>query len=248
MFSRLLLRTLAFAFVAGTLSGQAPTAPTTPVGPSPLVTLRATLRNLVTYQEKYYAQNSRYASTLDALTPLGFAVPSKVTVTFIETKPNAYSASAAHADVAGATCVDWVGRPGEVAVPRTALDGTQGREGEPTCDGAVAVVENQQISEMKAALRNLVVAEEKHWADHGTYTTDASALGLYPAPKGTRAPLLPQIIFAGSRGWSGIVVHRRMNKSCVIYVGSPDELPFVPRTERERVVASREGEPTCERP
>ena len=45
---------------------------------------------------------------------------------------------------------------------------------------------SQQLAEMKAALCNLVVAEEKHWADHGTTTTDASVLGLYPAPKGTR--------------------------------------------------------------
>jgi Tfp pilus assembly protein PilE len=248
MFSRLLLRTLAFAVAAGPLTGQAPTAPATPAGPSPLVTLRATLRNLVTHQEKYYAQNARYASTLDALTPLGFAVPSKVTVTFIETKPNAYSASAAHADVAGANCVNWVGAPGEVKPPATALDHRNGREGEPSCDAAVAVVENQQIAEMSSALRNLVVAEEKYWADHGTYTTDASALGFYPAPKGTRPPFLPQVIFAGSRGWSGIVVHRALRKSCVIYAGSPDELPFIPRTERDRLPASGEGVPTCERP
>ncbi len=56
------------------------------------------------------------------------------------------------------------------------------------------------------------------------------------------------MIFAGSRGWGGIVVHRRMGKSCVIYVGSPDELPFVPRTERDRIVASAQGEPACARP
>jgi len=56
------------------------------------------------------------------------------------------------------------------------------------------------------------------------------------------------VIFAGSRGWGGIVVHRRMGKSCVIYVGSPDELPFVPRTERDRIVASAQGEPACARP
>lgn len=106
----------------------------------------------------------------------------------------------------------------------------------------------QAIAEMKSALRNLVVAQERHWADRGTYTTDLSALGFYPAPAGTRAAALPQVIFAGGRGWSGIVVHRRLNRSCVIFVGSPDELPFIPRTTRSRVIAANEGEPACERP
>lgn len=106
----------------------------------------------------------------------------------------------------------------------------------------------QVIAEMRSALRNLVTAQEKYWSDHGTYTTDVSALGFYPAPKGTRPPFLPQVIFAGGRGWSGITVHRRLNKSCVIFVGNPDEQPFVPRTKRDRLVASEEGAPTCERP
>lgn len=106
----------------------------------------------------------------------------------------------------------------------------------------------QAIADMKSALRNLVVAQERHWADRGTYTTDLSALGFYPPPADTRASALPQVIFAGGRGWSGIVVNRRLNKSCVIYVGSPDELPFVPRTTRDRVVAANQGEPACERP
>lgn len=106
----------------------------------------------------------------------------------------------------------------------------------------------QAIAEMRSTLRNLVTAQEKYWSEHGTYTTDVSALGFYPAPKGTRPPFLPQVIFAGGRGWSGIAVHRRLNKSCVIFVGNPDEQPFVPRTKRDRLVASEEGAPTCERP
>jgi len=106
----------------------------------------------------------------------------------------------------------------------------------------------QAIKEMAAALRNLVVAQEKHWSEHGTYTTDLSALGLYPAPKGSRPEFLAQVAFAGGRGWSGIAVHRRYRKSCVIYVGFANELPLVPRTERDRIQASGEGEPACERP
>src|SRR5512133_4349772 len=65
----------------------------------------------------------------------------------------------------------------------------------------------QVIAEMKSALRHLVTAQERYWSEHGTYTTDVSALGFYPAPKGTRPSFLPQVIFAGGRGWSGIAVH-----------------------------------------
>ncbi|MHB8839166.1 MAG: hypothetical protein ACYC7F_09470 [Gemmatimonadaceae bacterium] len=244
------IRRAARVIVAITISSNSIAAqqPGAPASPSPLVALRATLRQLVTIQERHYADKGRYADNLDALRALGFAAPAPVEVKLLETKANAYSASATHADVAGASCVDWVGRPGEVTVPKTALDGRAGREGEPTCDAAVAVVENRQIAEIAAGLRNLVTKEEQHWADHGTYTTDLSALGLYPPPKGQRPAALPQVIFAGSRGWSGIAVNRRLRKSCVIYVGSPDELPFIPRTERDRLVASNEGEPVCEKP
>lgn len=106
----------------------------------------------------------------------------------------------------------------------------------------------QAIAEMKSALRNMVVAQEKYWSEHGTYTTDLSALGLFPSTAGARPGALPQVIFAGGRGWSGIADHRRLNRSCVIFVGSPDELPFVPRTTRSRVLAANQGEPACERP
>ncbi|HEY3287218.1 MAG TPA: hypothetical protein VGJ96_08875 [Gemmatimonadaceae bacterium] len=258
MLTRRSLGAAAFCCASATLSAQQPAGtaapqpaaqqPAAPTGPSPLVTLRSTLRQLVTSQEAYFADHGTYATDLAALKAAGFRSPTKATLTLLESKATGWSASATHAGVAGATCVIWVGRPSDVKPPKTAREGRAGREGEPTCDEAMAAVENQQIAEMKSALRNLVVAEEKHWAEHGTYTTDGSLLGLYPPPKGTRPAFAPQVIFAGSRGWSGIVVHRRLGKSCVIYVGSPDELPFVPRTERERVVASREGEPACERP
>ena len=240
---------LMFALAASALSAQqSPVTTPAPAGPSPLVILRSTLRQLVTYQEKYYAEHSTYASSLDALKAGGFTLPAKVNITLLEAKANAWSASAAHADVSGATCVNWVGRPGDVTTPKTALEGRAGREGEPTCDAAMAVVENKMLAEVKAALRNLVTAQEQYFADHGTYTTDLSALGLYPAPKGTRPPFMVQVSFAGGRGWSGITDLRRLGKSCVIYVGNVDELPTIPRTIRDRLLPSGEGEATCEKP
>lgn len=130
-----------------------------------------------------------------------------------------------------------------LAAPLAAQQPVAGAPSAAAQDSAV-----QAIAEMKSALRNLVVAQEKYWAEHGTYTTDLSALGLYPAPAGARPAALPQVIFAGGRGWSGIAVHRSLNRSCVIFVGSPDELPFIPRTTRSRVLAANQGEPACERP
>ena len=249
MFTTLSRTALTLALAATALpSQQSPVTTPAPAGPSPLVTLRSTLRQLVTYQEKYYSEHSAYASSLDALKANGFTLPAKVSIALIEAKANAWSASAAHADVPGATCVNWVGRPGDVTTPKTAIDGRAGREGEPTCDAAMAVVENQLIGEVKSALRNLVTAEETYFADHGSYTTDLSALGLYPAPKGTRPPFMVQVLFAGGRGWSGITDLRRLGKSCVIYVGNVDELPTIPRTIRDRLLPTGEGEPTCEKP
>lgn len=179
MFKRTFTVVLVAAMLASPLSAQQPAAAAlssaAPAGPSPLITLRATLRQLVTSQEQYFADHATYTADLAALNALGFRAPAKVTLTLLEAKATGWSVSASHADVAGATCVNWIGRPGDVTTPKTALEGRAGRVGEPTCDAAMAVVENQQIAEMKSALRNLVVAEEKHWADHGTYSRPSAS-------------------------------------------------------------------------
>ncbi|MCX5765663.1 MAG: hypothetical protein NTZ43_00360 [Gemmatimonadetes bacterium] len=102
------------------------------------------------------------------------------------------------------------------------------------------------IADMKLALRNLVVVQEKYWADHGSYTTDGKALGLYPHPKGT---LYPQVIQAGSRGWSGMVTfHPALKgKSCTIWVGASGVVGDKPKT-MGGLDAGREGEPICDAP
>jgi hypothetical protein len=111
-----------------------------------------------------------------------------------------------------------------------------------------AVAQNSpQIAAMKSALRNLTIAEEKFWSTHGTYTTDGSVLGLFPAASGQP---LAQVIFAGSRGWKGMVSDRSLKgKSCVIFVGSENELPGgVPKTMAAGIAAKEEGMPTCDVP
>ena len=105
-----------------------------------------------------------------------------------------------------------------------------------------------RLTTMKGALRALVVAQEKHYADHGTYTTDPTALGLLPRAADKKGEPLPQVIFAGGRGWSGIVVDFASRKSYVIYVGYADELPAIPMTRVDRTAAKNEGEPICDKP
>ena len=84
---------------------------------------------------------------------------------------------------------------------------------------------------MKAALRALVMKQEAFWAEHGSYTADMSALGLYPRPASADGTPAVQVIFAGSRGWTGMATQSTMKgMSCVILVGNPDELPKLPAT------------------
>lgn len=105
------------------------------------------------------------------------------------------------------------------------------------------------LEEMKAALRNLAIAQEQYFGDHGTYTTDVVALRVMPTR--TRRASLPavQVIFAGGRGWTGMAAHRALpGKSCVMFIGIADELPKLPATLGARTLAAAEGEPMCDTP
>ena len=103
--------------------------------------------------------------------------------------------------------------------------------------------------QVRAQLRSLVTAQEGWWSQHGTYTTDAAALGFFPrrAPQAQADSVSVQVVFAGGRGWSAIGTHRGYpGRSCVMYVGVADELPKVPATRAEKLVATAEGAPTCD--
>jgi hypothetical protein len=102
------------------------------------------------------------------------------------------------------------------------------------------------IDDMRVALHDLIVAQEKYWNDHGTYTTDGSALGTYPPKRGQPSA---QVIFAGSRGWTGMATDRSLQgKNCVVYIGSEKELPGdVPKT-MGGVVATAQGVSVCDEP
>lgn len=108
------------------------------------------------------------------------------------------------------------------------------------------------LNEMRTVLRQLTTRQEAYWADHGSYTTDMAALGFFTVPRAVdRAATpkaYPQVIFAGSRGWTGMATYRQLKQTCVIFVGNADELPKLPVTRADRRVAAEEGAPTCDAP
>jgi hypothetical protein len=100
---------------------------------------------------------------------------------------------------------------------------------------------------LKSALRNLVVAQERYFVDHGTYTTDVAALGVFRR-EAPRDSIWVQVISAGGRSWSGRAIHiGARDRSCVIYVGEINDFPSQPVTEADSVRATNEGAPVCDR-
>src|SRR5919198_3153402 len=101
--------------------------------------------------------------------------------------------------------------------------------------------------ELKRQLRALVTAQEGYWAEHGTYTTDAAALGVFKphrAPTTSADSVWVQVIQAGGRSWWGRAAPRGQNrKSCVIYVGTRADFTAPPATDGAQVKAQDEGAP-----
>ena len=130
-------------------------------------------------------------------------------------------------------------------VSATRLD-AQAPTGQPAA-AAAGAASSADVKEMKAALRALVMKQEAFWSEHGSYTADMSALGLYPRPASANGTPAVQVIFAGSRGWTGMATQSTMKgMSCVVFVGNPDELPKLPSTMRSKTIPSVQGAPLCD--
>lgn len=100
---------------------------------------------------------------------------------------------------------------------------------------------------MKATLRNLVAAQEGYWLEHGSFTTDVSALGMHVRGAERRDSATVWVLFAGGRGWSAVATHSALpKKSCVIFVGDAADLPRLPRTAGKGKKAEQEGTPMCD--
>ena len=88
--------------------------------------MKSDLRNLVTAEEAYFADSSKYTSTVSALK---FNVSSGVNAPTISTGSGYWSASNTHTQLSGATCGIMMGT---TTFPVTAVTQTVG-EGEPAC-------------------------------------------------------------------------------------------------------------------
>lgn len=86
-----------------------------------------------------------------------------------------------------------------------------------TCDFS-GTREKSYASAMKSALRDLVFAEEAHFAKHAAYTSSLESLGL-AASEVTLA-----IGSATGTGWSATAKHARSTKTCGIFVGNATAL------------------------
>ena len=117
---------------------------------------------------------------------------------------------------------------------------------QPTRDLGTVVKRSPALEDMKAALRDLIVAQKRYFAAHDTYAADGRALDIGPAKHGQAQV---HVTFAGRGGWAGTATEPSLRgKNCVIYVGSVKALPNgAPKTDGG-IEAKREGVPACDEP
>jgi hypothetical protein len=99
--------------------------------------------------------------------------------------------------------------------------------------------------ELKSLLRDLVVAEEAFWGDHGSYTSDLRALGFFARrSKGYGAI----VIFAGGRSWSGQTYQpdNLPAAGCAVFVGETADFASPPATPRDATRLEDQGDPRCD--
>ena len=94
----------------------------------------ADLRALVQRQQRNYAADRRYSTSVQ---PLGAAARDGWTTRVVHASARGWSAVATQAFYPGRSCVVWLGSSADEArAPRTEANGLLGAEGEPVCDRA----------------------------------------------------------------------------------------------------------------
>ena len=113
---------------------------------------------------------------------------------------------------------------------------SRSRQGSCANHGGVAewleVADSDYVTAMKNDLRNLVVAEERFFADSVKYTTRVGRGGLdYSVTEGNTTPR----ITLTADGWHATIGNRNTTVRCFIFIGTTSHPP-----------ARKEGYPTCE--
>lgn len=99
---------------------------------------------------------------------------------------------------------------------------------------------------VQQAMRELMMAEERYYSDHGTYTTDVSALGLMPKVGRKDPQVWIRIYHAGGAGWIADAQGANgLNGSCVAFVGDLSNFASVPSTQG-KLKPTEEGHITCD--
>lgn len=89
------------------------------------------------------------------------------------------------------------------------------------------------VATLQSDLRNLAVAEEAYYYQHGLYTADMSLLFVAPS-----AGVTMTITAANNQGWSATAAHSQAEPGmCAIFYGSPTVRP---------APATNEGEIACQ--
>ena len=102
-------------------------------------------------------------------------------------------------------------------------------------------------SPVQQRMRQLMMAEEQYYSDHGTYTTDLSALGLMSKLDRQSPQVWLRVFHAGGGGWiADAQGSNGMSGSCVVFVGSIGDFPSVPSTTGQHLKPSEEGVITCD--
>jgi len=100
---------------------------------------------------------------------------------------------------------------------------------------------------VQQAMRVLLMAEEQYYFDHGTYTTDLSALGLMSKLDRKAPQVWLRVYHAGGAGWIGDARGGNgMVGSCVAFVGDISNFASVPTTQGQHLKPTEEGVITCD--
>ena len=100
---------------------------------------------------------------------------------------------------------------------------------------------------MQQRMRQLMAAEEAYYSDHGTYTTDLSALGLMGKRDSKDPQVWLRVFHAGGAGWiADAQGSNGMAGSCVAFVGDLSNFASVPTTQGKHLKPTEEGVITCD--